>query len=56
MTLHSDFRTDLGDEWQTVPVESFLPIEKKIVAWSLGLGLVLLIVLAAINHVYSPGL
>jgi hypothetical protein len=57
MSLHSDtradLRADLRDEYRTVPVEPFLPIEKKLIAWSLGIGLVLLIVLAAVNHVYS---
>ncbi len=31
-------------------VEPLLPIEKKLIGWSLGLGIVLLIVLIAINH------
>ena len=45
---------DLRDELKA-PVEPLLPIEKKLIAWSLGVGLVLLIVLAALNHVYSAG-
>jgi len=31
-------------------VEPLLPIEKKLVGYSLGLGLVLLVVLVALNH------
>jgi hypothetical protein len=53
---HSDFedlRGELREELRTAAVEPLLPIEKKLIAWSLGIGVLLLIVLAAINHVYS---
>ncbi|MGO9361146.1 MAG: hypothetical protein ACLP1D_26300 [Xanthobacteraceae bacterium] len=30
--------------------EPLLPIEKTLIGWSLGLGIVLLILLAAVNH------
>jgi hypothetical protein len=30
--------------------EPLLPIEKKLIGWSLGLGIVLLIVLVVVNH------
>ena len=43
-------RPDLGEELKKIPAEPLLPIEKKLIAWSLSLGLVLLVVLAAINH------
>jgi hypothetical protein len=43
-------RSDLREELKTAPVEPLLPIEKKLIAWSLSLGLTLLVVLAAINH------
>jgi len=46
-------RSELREELRTAAVEPLLPIEKKLIAWSLGLGLLLLIVLAAVNHVYS---
>jgi hypothetical protein len=32
--------------------EPLLPIEKKLIGWSLGLGIVLLVVLIAINHFF----
>jgi hypothetical protein len=32
------------------PVEPLLPIEKKLIGWSLGVGLVLLALLALLNH------
>ena|SRR5271156_5330333 len=46
-------RSDLREELRTAAAEPLLPIEKKLIAWSLGLGLALLVVLAAINHVYT---
>jgi hypothetical protein len=30
--------------------EPLLPIEKKLIGWSLGIGIALLIVLIAVNH------
>lgn len=35
---------------QDAAVEPLLPIEKKLIGWSLGIGIVFLIVLIAINH------
>jgi hypothetical protein len=32
------------------PAEPLLPIEKKLIGWSLGIGVVLLVLLAVINH------
>jgi hypothetical protein len=46
----SNIRTDLRDELRSAPVEPLLPIEKKLIGWSLTIGLVLLVVLAAVNH------
>jgi hypothetical protein len=48
--LHGDLRGDLREELRTAPVEPLLPVEKKLIAWSLSLGLGLLVVLAAINY------
>ena len=42
--------TDLREELRSAPVEPLLPVEKKLIAWSLSLGLTLLVVLAAVNH------
>ena len=36
----------------TSAYEPLLPIEKKLIGWSLGLGIGLLIVLIAINHFF----
>ena len=43
-------QTDLKNEISTQEVEPLLPIEKKLIGYSLGLGIFLLIVLIAINH------
>jgi hypothetical protein len=36
-------------------VEPLLPVEKKLIGWSLGLGIVLLVVLIAANHFVPIG-
>jgi hypothetical protein len=41
---------NLKDEMSATAVEPLLPIEKKLIGWSLGLGIGLLIVLIALNH------
>jgi hypothetical protein len=41
---------DLKNEINAAEVEPLLPIEKKLIGWSLGLGLTLLAVLIAVNH------
>jgi hypothetical protein len=48
--------SDLREELRTAPIEPLLPIEKKLIAWSLSLGLALLVVLAAINHFWPVAL
>jgi hypothetical protein len=50
----SNIPTELREELRDAPVEPLLPIEKKLIGWSLGIGLVLLVVLAAINHFLPP--
>jgi hypothetical protein len=42
-------QSDLKNELDA-PVEPLLPIEKKLIGWSLGLGIVLLVVLIGFNH------
>ena len=32
------------------PAEPLLPIEKKLIGWSLGVGVALLVALAIVNH------
>jgi hypothetical protein len=45
-------QTDFKNEINAAAVEPLLPIEKKLVGWSLGLGIGLLIVLIAVNHLF----
>ena len=42
--------TDLKNEINAAAVEPLLPIEKKLIGWSLGLGLALLAILITVNH------
>jgi len=43
---------NLRDELRNRPVEPLLPIEKKLIGWSLGLGIVLLAALLIVNALY----
>jgi hypothetical protein len=42
--------TKIADELGKMPYEPLLPIEKKLIGWSLGTGIVLLVVLALISR------
>ena len=44
---------DIRREFESAPVEPLLPVEKKLIGWSLGTGLALLVVLVIVNH-YLP--
>jgi hypothetical protein len=44
----------LREELASMPTEPLLPIEKKLIGWSLGLGVVLMLVLIVISRVYFP--
>jgi hypothetical protein len=44
---------DIQKELLNAPVEPLLPIEKKLIGWSLGIGLVLLAILVLVNH-FAP--
>ncbi len=43
-------QSDIREELHRAPVEPLLPIEKKLIGWSLTIGLVLLVGLAVLNH------
>jgi hypothetical protein len=43
-------QVDLKNEISAKEVEPLLPVEKKLIGFSLGLGIVLLVILIAINH------
>jgi hypothetical protein len=42
----------VGDEIRKMPVEPLLPVEKKLIGWSLGLGVVLLVVLIVLTRAF----
>jgi hypothetical protein len=42
----------IAEEIQKMPYEPLLPIEKKLIGWSLGLGIVLLFVLFAVARLF----
>jgi len=44
----------VGEELKRMPVEPLLPIEKKLIAWSLGLGIVLMVVLVVVARIFFP--
>jgi hypothetical protein len=41
---------DLKNEISAKEVEPLLPVEKMLIGFSLGLGIVLLVILIAVNH------
>jgi hypothetical protein len=42
------------DELRKMPYEPLLPVEKKLIGWSLGLGVVLLILLVFVSRTFFP--
>jgi len=47
---------NIGEELRKAQVEPLLPIEKKLIGWSLGVGVTLLVVLAIVNHLFPATL
>jgi hypothetical protein len=45
-------KPNIGNELRNAAVEPLLPIEKKLIGWSLGIGVTLLVVLAVVNHLF----
>ena len=46
-------QSDIQRELEKAPYEPLLPVEKKLIGWSLGVGIVLLAVLVVVN-LYFP--
>lgn len=42
----------IADEMGKMPYEPLLPVEKKLITWSLAVGIVLLVVLAFISRMF----
>ena len=43
---------NIGEELRKAEVEPLLPVEKKLIGWSFGLGVVLLLILILINQFF----
>ncbi|HZI83982.1 MAG TPA: hypothetical protein VFF44_08705 [Casimicrobiaceae bacterium] len=51
-TVENTDQPKLAEEMQKMAYEPLLPVEKKLIGWSLGLGIVLLIVLLIAARVF----
>jgi hypothetical protein len=49
-------QVNVGEEFRKAQAEPLLPVEKKLIGWSLGIGLVLLILLAIVNHLFPASI
>jgi len=47
---------NVRDELSKAEYEPLLPIEKKLIGWSLGIGIGLLVVLAIVNKLFPASL
>jgi hypothetical protein len=45
----------IADELKQMQQEPLLPVEKQLIAWSLGLGVALLAVLVWLSYTFFPG-
>ncbi len=45
----------VGEEIRKMEYEPLLPIEKKLIGWSLGIGIVLLVVLVFVTRAFLRG-
>ena len=47
-------KPNISDEMGKIPDEPLLPIEKKLIVWSLAIGIVLMAVLIFLSRAYFP--
>jgi putative exporter of polyketide antibiotics len=47
---------NISEEFRKAPVEPLLPVEKNLIGWSLGIGVVLLVLLAIVNHLFPASI
>ena len=45
----------ISEELKKMEVEPFLPVEKKLIVWSVILGIALLVILVWASHTLFPG-
>jgi hypothetical protein len=48
-------KPNVAEELQKMEYEPLLPVEKKLIAWSIGLGIVFLGIFFLISHIFFPG-
>jgi hypothetical protein len=48
----SQQQTRIADELGKMQHEPLLPVEKKLITWSLGIGIALLVLLAFMRHIF----
>lgn len=44
----------IGEELRKIPYEPLLPIEKKLIGWSLGIGVVGMVILIYVSYTFFP--
>ena len=49
-------QVNVDEEFRKAPVEPLLPVEKKLIGWSLGIGVALLILLAIVNQMFPASI
>ena len=47
-------KPSIADELEKMEYEPLLPVEKKLISWSIGLGIVLLGVLTWVSYTFFP--
>lgn len=47
--------TKLAEEIRKMAYEPLLPVEKKLIGWSLALGVILLVILTLVRYTFFPG-
>jgi hypothetical protein len=47
-------QSKIGEELRKIPYEPLLPIEKKLIGWSLGIGVAGMVILVYISYTFFP--
>jgi uncharacterized membrane protein YvbJ len=50
--MSDDNKPKISEELEKMAYEPLLPIEKKLIIWSIGLGLVLIVILLWVSHTF----
>ena len=52
--MEEEARPSLADEMEQMEYEPLLPVEKKLIFWSIAIGVVLLAVLTWVSYTFFP--